>query len=601
MKFKKSLCVLISAGLVMTMGLPCAAEEETAADSAVEAVAESDVEIISGSAVEETAEEITEIPDDITAESLIEGYKKKQEEATSITGEETLDFAMKMAIFGQEMSMKMDMHFDVETAKDVSHMIGNMTMVSEGIPEEENMEESAQTEMYSVREDDDTYTVYSLDTDSGIWSKSSMDFNIDLNNLLKGDSYILGDSTVEVDGKTCYEVKGTMVLAEMLEYLGESADGLNEIFPVGEEDADAYYLDVFYYFDTESKDMISMKMDGAAMMEKLFMDALRKEMEADMADDDSGFDMTELLDLFKIEIPEFVVEVNNIEFGTIESIEIPEEVLAASEVFNPDGWDPEDNDKPGRTDDEITFEGMTVIDNDECKVILEEIDPDDDWGYTIRAELENKTADKALMFSVDNAYVNGVENNPYFGSEVAPGKKAKETIRFDTMEEYGITDFSDIEMSFTVMDRDDWSADYAAEETVHVYPYGEEKAEAFVREPADTDQVLVDDDNFCVILTGVEEDDIWGYTLNFYIVNKTDKNVMINAEDESINGYMASAFFGHYLGAGKSAFTEMSWSDSTLEESGITDVDEIEFTLRAYDEDNWENDDLLDQVITLDM
>lgn len=43
----------------------------------------------------------------------------------------------------------------------------------------------------------------------------------------------------------------------------------------------------------------------------------------------------------------------------------------------------------------------------------------------------------------------------------------------------------------------------------------------------------------------------------------------------------------------------MSWSDSTLEENGITNVETIEFKLRAYDADDWSASDLVNEVITL--
>ena len=576
MKIRKSLGVLLSIGLAMTMITPCFAEEE------------------------------------ITADSLIERHHKKTEEASSISAEENFALSMKMAVFGEAMSMKMNMHFDMENVDNVSHLTGEMSMVQEGTSEEDNAEENMQTEMYSVKEEDQSYTVYTLDTDTGTWSKSVMDdmqFNTDLSDLVKGDSFELSEETVDVDGAECYEVRTTMSLADMMEYLGNSMDGLEEILPVGgEADTEAYDLDVAYYFDVETQDLVSMKMDGAEMMEKMFKEALTASFSAEtgMTEEEPAFDVDALMALFQIEIPEFTVEVNHIEFNTVESIEIPEEALAAETETDLPGDGPDEegdrgNGGSGSTDDMITFEGMTAVDNENCSIILEDIDPNGEWGYTIHAELENKSPDKKLMFSIEDAYVNEVENYPLFAAEVAPGKKAKETIEFEKMDEYGITDFSDIEMSFRVYDSEDWSADAVAEETVHVYPHGEDNIVQFEYEPADTDQILYDDDKCTVIATGVREDDIWGYVVDLFIDNKTDKNIVIDAEDVSVNGYMAEPYFAHALPAGKSAFTEMSWSDSDLEENGITEVEEIEFTLRVYDNDDWSGDDLVNQVITYEV
>lgn len=116
------------------------------------------------------------------------------------------------------------------------------------------------------------------------------------------------------------------------------------------------------------------------------------------------------------------------------------------------------------------------------------------WGYTLKAQLENKSTEKTYMFSVESASINGVQCDPMFASEVAAGKKANEEINFstDTLEENGIVEYTDIELTFKVYDSNDWSADPVGKETIHVYPYGEENAVAFVREAQATDNVIID-------------------------------------------------------------------------------------------------------------
>lgn len=245
-----------------------------------------------------------------------------------------------------------------------------------------------------------------------------------------------------------------------------------------------------------------------------------------------------------------------------------------------------------------SFEGFTAIDSEACSVAVRAIDPDSTWGYEIQVALENKSPDKTYMFSVDTAAVNGVETDPLFATEVAPGKKANESIHFPDLSGYGIKEFTDIELFFRVYNNDDWAEDPAANESFHVYPYGEEKAEAFVREAAAADRVLAENDDVAVIVTGVRMDEIWGYTLYLYLMNKSEKDVMIAIEDASINGYMADPFFASSVKAGKVKFTTVSWSDTTLEENGITEVTDLEFTLRAYDENDWSGDDLINESIS---
>lgn len=251
--------------------------------------------------------------------------------------------------------------------------------------------------------------------------------------------------------------------------------------------------------------------------------------------------------------------------------------------------------------DEITFTEMVAVENEECTIKITGVDADSMWGYTIKALLENKSADKTYMFSVENAAINGVQCDPFFATEVAAGKQSNEEIIFsdNDLEENGISEYSDIELTFRVYDSNDWSADAVAEETIHIYPYGEENAVKFVREAQDSDNVIIDNEYVTVVVTGYEDDDIWGYTVNLFLLNKTDKNIMFSVDEASINGFMADPFYAASVSAGNCAFSSMSWSDTTLEENSITEVESIEFIFRAYDEDNWFGDDFANETITL--
>ncbi len=237
----------------------------------------------------------------------------------------------------------------------------------------------------------------------------------------------------------------------------------------------------------------------------------------------------------------------------------------------------------------------------QCTIKITGIEPDNMWGYTIKALLENKSADKTYMFAVETASINGVQCDPFFATEVAAGKKSNADISFtdDTLEENGITTYTDIELAFRVYDSNDWSADAVAKETVHIYPYGEDQATKFVREAQPSDTVILDNDDVSVIVTGYEKDEIWGYTVNLFLLNKTDKNVMFSVDEAFVNGFMADPFYAASVSAGKCAFSSMAWSDTTFEENGITEVETIEFQLRAHDNDNWSGDDFANESITL--
>lgn len=247
------------------------------------------------------------------------------------------------------------------------------------------------------------------------------------------------------------------------------------------------------------------------------------------------------------------------------------------------------------------FEEITAVDNEECAIRITGIDPDDSWGYTIKASFENRSADKNYMFSVQTAAINGIDADPFFATTIAAGKKGNSKIQFSNEELYGpdVGNFTDIEITFRVSDSDDWAADAVALETIHIYPYGEENVKHYVRAAQPQDIVLADNDSVSVIVTGFSEDSIWGYTANVYLVNKTDRELMFAADNVSVNGFMADPFWARSLGGRKVCFTSMSWSDSTLEENGIENVEEIEMTLRAYDPNDWNAKDVFNETVVL--
>lgn len=253
------------------------------------------------------------------------------------------------------------------------------------------------------------------------------------------------------------------------------------------------------------------------------------------------------------------------------------------------------------TPEEVPFTEVVAVDNENCVITITGIDPDNLWGYTLNATLENKSADKTYMFSVSSAAINSVQCDPLFASEVAAGKKSNESISFSdsALSDNGITDFTDIELTFRVYDSNDWMAEDAALETIHIYPYGEDHAAAYVREAQPSDLILVDNEYASVIVTGYDPDNFWGYAVNLFLVNKTDTTIMVSTENASVNGYMADPFYAQSVAAGKCAFSTMSWFDTELEKNAITAVEEIEFLLKVYDADDWMADAFANETVTL--
>lgn len=111
--------------------------------------------------------------------------------------------------------------------------------------------------------------------------------------------------------------------------------------------------------------------------------------------------------------------------------------------------------------------------------------------------------------------------------------------------------------------------------------------------------VLVDNEDVTIKITGVEHDSIWGYSLKVFLENKTDLELMFTVQNVSVNGFMCDPFWAMSVDAGKKSNTTISWLDSALEENGIEKVEEITFTLRAYNNADWLAEDVFNQTFTV--
>lgn len=254
--------------------------------------------------------------------------------------------------------------------------------------------------------------------------------------------------------------------------------------------------------------------------------------------------------------------------------------------------------EPAAKADTAGFEPVS-FGNENCTVEFTGWKPGKNGKGELKLSLQNNT-DKNLRFTTDDVSINGLMAEPLFSAGVAAGKKANDSITFRSSEpgENGLKDITDIEMTIRVYDDDDYSADDFYKETVHVYPYGQEKAETFEREAQPSDKTLIDNDAVSIIMTGYDEDPMMGgYAVDLYIVNKSDKSLLIGTDNGSIDGVMCEPFWADTLAPHKRALTSMRWSSGSLEEAGIETVGEIEMEFHGTDNDNW-SDRLFEETIT---
>ena len=105
-----------------------------------------------------------------------------------------------------------------------------------------------------------------------------------------------------------------------------------------------------------------------------------------------------------------------------------------------------------------------------------------------------------------------------------------------------------------------------------------------------TGKVLYEKGGIKITYTGLKQDD-YSIDFKFLIENNSNTGITVQARDESINGYMVSGIMSEDVQPGKKANGELTYYNSTLEENGIKNIEELEFSFHIFDEETWDTID----------
>lgn len=240
--------------------------------------------------------------------------------------------------------------------------------------------------------------------------------------------------------------------------------------------------------------------------------------------------------------------------------------------------------------DEITFDGTTVVDNEQFLIRIDHIvTNDDNFLYGLALTLENRSADTKMIFSLEHAVVNGVEVSAMLYSELEPGKTDAPSISLyiDPLLEAGGDDPTKIELQFCVSNASDLWADPLYKEYSVIYPLGSDKAADFVFTPGTSDIIIKETDEFCIVARTLDKLDTWKTAmLDTYFVNKTDVELSFSFDEFKSGGVDTNPYFYLNLAPHAGTFTEISWSIEGVEES---DYGKLDFTLIVRDRADYSN------------
>ena len=100
-------------------------------------------------------------------------------------------------------------------------------------------------------------------------------------------------------------------------------------------------------------------------------------------------------------------------------------------------------------------------------------------------------------------------------------------------------------------------------------------------------QVLLDQNGIRITLLSIDFDGWYGPTLSLYAENNTDQNVSIRTHDLSVNGAVIDAYYYSELAAGKSSNDVISIVETSLTDSGIEMIQNVELYFTISDASTW--------------
>lgn len=115
-----------------------------------------------------------------------------------------------------------------------------------------------------------------------------------------------------------------------------------------------------------------------------------------------------------------------------------------------------------------------------------------------------------------------------------------------------------------------------------------------------TQQTIFEQDGIKIAVTGLELDgSFFGSELKLLIENDTDNGITVQARNVSVNGYMVDTSMSVDVASKKKSNDALTFMERSLEERGIEQIAEIDFSFHIFNSDSW--DSLIDtEVIHID-
>ena len=235
----------------------------------------------------------------------------------------------------------------------------------------------------------------------------------------------------------------------------------------------------------------------------------------------------------------------------------------------------------------VTLDETVIYDGNDIKITATGIKEDSFFGPELNLLIENNGTQN-IVVQPDYCLVNGYMMYGLMSSDVAVGKKNNDTLDFSgsTLKVCDIDQIADIRLRLTVSDSDSWMPLFKTDEiTLQTSAAG-----TYTQTYDDSGEVIYDTNGIKVVAKSAD-DEFLGKGVVFYLENNTDRHVVVNGENISVNGYMMTDLFYADLAPQSHAVDILTLLSSDLQNNAIDTIEEVDLTLRITDYDSYDNID----------
>ena len=231
-----------------------------------------------------------------------------------------------------------------------------------------------------------------------------------------------------------------------------------------------------------------------------------------------------------------------------------------------------------------TIAETVVLDESGVKITVTGLEKDSLMGADLQLLIENNSGAN-LTVQARNTSINGYMVEGIMSVDIADGKKANDTLSFmdSDLEACGIETIADIELSFYIFYTDDWET-YLESDLVQLKTSA---AEGFTYTYDDSGTPVYEGNNVRIIAKSLMVDDILGPEVVLYIENNSDRAVIIQTRDVSVNGFMIDGLLSCEVTPGKRAVDGISFWEDDLEANGIEEIENVELVFSVVDADSF--------------